>query len=262
MNNAIIRKLKHCIICMSARKLAASLSLMWVVTVICSSQPSVMSYIEAGQNNIFSRGYFSHSILSSYDLNHDSFNAGMIYSFGGDRENYFGGYSLGYTRSFSVFKQSFAATGYYLWVPFSHELRQTNWCLALNYNLPHFRFTLGNNYRTYRFSKAFIRSDANPSGDYRIIEPGNFIYSFQYRIKREDNIWNLMFSLTNNDYFMIEQETNPMILMKGTYKFMDNLTSFMDAGYKSAGLLCIKVDYFGYFFRLGLKWDIKKRQVI
>jgi len=246
----------------SGKKLALSFSIMLLFAVICDSQSSVTSFVEAGQNTIFNRGYFCYSIFPSYDLKDDSFDAGILFSFGGERENNFGGYSLGYTREFSLLNQAFAVSGFYLWVPFSNELRETNLCLTLNYNLPHFRFTLGNNYRTYRFSKAYIRSDDNPSGNYRIIEPGNLIYTFQYRVNREEKPWNLLFSVTNNDYFMIEQETNPMVLMKGTYQFKENLSSFIDIGYKSAGLLCIKVDYFGYLFRLGMKWDILKRQDI
>jgi hypothetical protein len=239
-----------------AKKLAASLSIAWLLTVICSSQPQVMSFVEAGDNNIYSKGYFSHSIFASYDLNNDRFNTGIIYSFGGERENIFGGYSLWYTRKFSIRQQSFAVSGFYLWVPFSNELRETNWGLTLNYKLPHFRFTLGNNYRTYRFSKAYIKSDQSTSGSYRIIEPGNLMYTFQYLVKKEEAEWNVMLSVTNNDYFMIEQETNPMILLQGEYQFNETLTSFIDIGYKSSGLLCIKVEPFGYFFRIGIKWDI------
>jgi len=244
------------------RKITASLLMLWLFTIICSSQPSIKSFVEAGQNNIYNKGYFSYSVFPSYDLKNDSFDAGILLSFGGDRETNFGGYSLGYTRRFSLFKQSFAISSSYFWVPFSTELRETNFCLTLNYTLPHFSFTLGNNYRTYRFSKAYIRSDENPSGNYRIIEPGNLIYTFQYRLNREEKPWNLMFSVTNNDYFIIEQETNPLIFLKGTYQFRENLSSFLDIGYKSAGLLVIKVDYFGYLIRLGIKWDILKKQDI
>jgi len=253
---------KQRLISISYKKLTASLLMLSLFTIICSSQPSITSFIEAGQNNIFNKGYFSYSIFPSYDLKNDSFDAGILLSFGGDRETNFGGYSLGYMREFSLLKQSFAVSAFYLWAPFSTELRETNFCLTLNYKLPHFRFTLGNNYRTYRFSKAYIRSDENPSGNYRIIEPGNFIYSFQYCLNREEKLWNLMLSVTNSDLFIIEQETNPILLLKGTYQFKENLSSFIDIGYKSSGLLCIKVDYFGYLIRLGIKWDILKRQDI
>jgi hypothetical protein len=229
---------------------------------VCSAQPSVKSFAETGQNNIYSKGYFSYFISPSYDLVDDSFDAALLFSFGGDREKNFGGYSLRYTRKFSLLRQDFSVSGSYLWVPFSTELRETNLCIVLNYTLPHFQFTLGNNYRTYRFSKEFIRSDVNATGRYRIIEPGNLMYTFQYRVNREEKLWNLMLSVTNNDYFMIEQETNPMLLLKGTYQVNGNLSSFMDIGYKTAGLMCIKVDYFGYFFRLGMKWDIIKKQNI
>jgi hypothetical protein len=244
------------------KKLAASLSVMWLFAVICYSQPSVMSFVETGQNNIYDQGYLNFSIFPSYTLGNDSFGAGILFSAGGERENNFGGYSLDYTRKFSIREQSFAVSGFYLWVPFSNELRETNWGITLNYKLPHFRFTLGNNYRTFRFSRAYIKSDESTSGKYRIIEPGNLIYTFQYLVRKEEEKWNLSVSVTNTDYFMFEQETNPMLLLKGTYKLKENLSSFMDIGYKTSGLLCIKVNYFGYFLRFGMKWDILKGEDI
>ena len=244
------------------RKSAALLLIYLFFVITASAQPSIKSFAEAGHNNVFDRGYFSYSILPSYDLKDDSFDAGFLFSFGGDRESNFGGYSLRYIRRFSLLRQSFAVSGSYLWIPFSTDLRETNWCIVLNYTLPHFRFALGNNYRTYRFRRSFMLSDEDATGNYRIIEPGNFMYSFQYRLNKEEKPWNLMFSVTNNDYFVIEQETNPLIILNGTYRFKENLTSFMDIGYKSAGLLCIKVDYFGYFLRLGMKWDITGKKNI
>jgi len=244
------------------KKPAASLSVMLLFETLCLSQPSVMSFVEAGQNNTYDRGYFSFSISPSYRLHNDYFSAGVLFTAGGQRENNFGGYYLDYERSFSIHNQAFAVSGFYLWVPFSNELRETDWGITLSYKLPHFRFTLGNNYRTYRFSRAYVRSDESTSGTYRIIEPGNLVYSFRYNLRKEEEPWNLMFSVTNNDYFMFEQETNPMVILKGTWRIADNLTSFIDLGYKSAGLLCIKVDYFGYFLRLGIKWDILQREDI
>jgi hypothetical protein len=240
------------------KRLAVSLSLIWLFTFFCSSQPSIMSFVETGQNNVYDDGYFNFSIFPSYDLGNDSFAAGILFSAGGQRENNFGGYTIGYTRKFSIHKQAFAVSGFYLWVPFSNELRETNWGITLNYKLPHFHFTIGNNYRTFRFSKAYIRSDESTSGKYRIIEPGNLIYTFQYLVRKEEEQWNVMVSVTNNDYFMFEQETNPMVILKGKYRFNENLSSFIDIGYKTAGLLVIKVDYFGYLLRFGIKWDILK----
>jgi hypothetical protein len=246
----------------SGKKPAASFSVMLLFEALCLSQPSVMSFVEAGQNNIYDKGYFSFSISPSYTLHNDFFSAGVLFTAGGQRENNLGGCYLDYARSFSIFNQAFSVSGFYLWVPFSNELRETDWGITLSCKLPHFRFTLGNNYRTYRFSRAYIRSDESTTGAYRITEPGNLIYSFRYNLRNEEEPWNLMFSVTNNDYYLFEQETNPMVILNGSCRIADNLTSFIDLGYKSAGLLCIKVDYFGCFLRFGIKWDILRKEDI
>ena len=221
-----------------------------------------MSFVETGQNNIYNKGYFSQSIFPSYDFKKNSLDAGVLWTFGGQREKNFAGYSLKATHGFTLLKQSFAISGFYLWEPFSTELREINWGVILTCDLPHFQLALGNNYRTYRFGKAYIPSNEVMSGKYRIVEPGNLIYLFQYLLNKKEEPWNLTISLTNNDYFIIEQETNPIVIVKGVYRINENIGSFLDLGYKSAGLLNLKVNHFGYFFRLGIKWNIKNRQDI
>jgi hypothetical protein len=40
------------------------------------------------------------------------------------------------------------------------------------------------------------------------------------------------------------------------YKPKSNLTLYLDTWYKQSGVFNINANYFGYFFRGGVKWDI------
>ena len=242
----------------SVKGLSIALIILSAFPVDTSSQPSLLSFAEAGQNNIYNRGYFSCSFSPGFESGKNFVEGGMLFSFGGEREKNLAACSVMGGHRFIFLKQSFNITGLYLWKPFSTELRETNWGIVLNLELPHFRFSLGNNYRTYRFSREYIRLNEDIDNS-RIVEPWNLIYTFQYNLKKKEEKWNLMFSLTNSDYFIIEQETNPMVIFKGYYQIKDNIQSFIDIGYRRVGFFNIKVDRFGYFFRIGMIWKIRKR---
>lgn len=236
--------------------LAVSFIILCFFGINCSAQPSLHSFIETGQNNVYRNGYFSFSVSPSYEFGKNKVDGGILFAFGGQREKNLAACSIAGARSFKFLKQSFNISGYYLWKPFSTELRETNWCIILGLELPHFQFSLGNNYRTYRFSREYIRQNEDLADNSRIVEPWNLIYRFHYSLKKENNPWNLLLSVTDYDYFIIEQATNPVVFVTGTYQFNDNLHSFIDIGYKSAGFMNIEVDHFGYFFRIGLLWEI------
>lgn len=215
-----------------------------------------MSFIEAGQNKAVHNGYFCLAAIPSFDFKKNSIDAGVLWTFGGCREMNFTGLSLKATHRFSFLRQSFAISGSYLMEPFSNELRQINYSIVLNYKLPHFQFDFGNNYRIFRLSRAFRRSNYNVSDNYKIVEPGNLIYTFQYIVNRKEQPWNITVSLTNYDFFIIEQEKNPMALLGGTFLIKKNILLFIDSGLKYAGFSNYEIEFFGYFFRLGMEWNI------
>jgi len=241
----------------SIKRLTTLLAVLGIYRLCCYTQPSIISFIEAGQNKVVNRGYFCLAVIPSFDFKKNNIDAGVLWTFGGQREVNFAGLSLKATRRFSFLRQSFAISGSYLMEPFSNELRQINYSLILNYRVSNFQFDLGNNYRIYRLSKAFIRSNNNFSDNYKIVEPGNLIYTFQYSVKRKEESWNISVSLTNYDFFIIEQEKNPMVLLGGTYLIKQNISLFADLGLKYAGFSNYEIEFFGYFFRLGMEWNIR-----
>jgi len=64
----------------------------------------------------------------------------------------------------------------------------------------------------------------------------------------------LQVSVTNFDAFMIQQETNPMLITRVGYQTSTASKMYIDLGYLQAGLLNIRVNYFGYFVRGGFQW--------
>lgn len=143
--------------------------------------------------------------------------------------------------------------GEYLWTAFSPDLRETNWILFARTTLAHWQLGLGTSTRTYRFS---YKAEQPFGSESRIIERWNIMYKVKYLLEPGENRWNLSFAITDYDNFIIQQENNPMFNFRFDYKVRTPLSVYSELWYKSAGLMVIKVTYYGMFLRFGLLWDI------
>jgi hypothetical protein len=82
------------------------------------------------------------------------------------------------------------------------------------------------------------------------------MYSFSYSIKPTTHKWNAGITVTNFDHFMINQETNPYVNLKGFFKICSPVRIFAEAWYKTAGALNMSSNYFGFLLRGGIVWNL------
>ncbi|MCD6597395.1 MAG: hypothetical protein J7L04_06895, partial [Bacteroidales bacterium] len=120
----------------------------------------------------------------------------------------------------------------------------------------HFIIRIGTNFKTYALNKKAI-SNYEIDTDTKIKENWNLMYSFSYYLKSFDNLWNVGISITNFDYFIINQETNPVFNLNAWYKPGTPLKLFIETWYKSSGAFNLSVNYFGFFVRTGIIWNIQ-----
>ena len=223
---------------------------------IVFSQVSVDSYLEAGSNNVSAGLYGNFSTQISARLGNFSASTGGLLTFSNASSSVFSAYSLQLANKFNIFKQPVSIGVFYLWKPFSVDLRETDFGLLAKFRNKHWGYQLGINSRVYYFSNA-ARQKYNfaDSVGTSIWEPINVMYRLSY-FQSLNKKWNFEACVTNFDRYIIEQETNPMIQTKFSYNFNDKLLFYSDLGYKQAGLLNIRVNYFGLFLRGGMIWKI------
>jgi hypothetical protein len=218
---------------------------------VIKAQSSLEGYFDLGKSQVSEGFYLQFSDIGSFEKSKWGMDAG---------------YQLGLVQPQNVFFNSWYASPYgkirigniplelggeYLWTAISHDLRETNWILFARTTLTHWQLGLGTSTRIYRLS-----NKAADDADSRITEKWNIMYHATYMLKPYENRWNLSFSLRNYDHFIIQQENNPMYNLRFDYKLSTPLSVYSELWYKSAGLMVIKVTYFGMFFRIGLLWRI------
>jgi len=241
-------------------KISLSLVFVSLFLTVCpdlSAQPGLNIYTDFGENNGSQGLFIKTASLVSYQFGKNIFETGFRIDLKNSNNTYFSGFSLSGSRNLKISHFPFEIAGFWICTPFSELLRETNWGARLKRESNHFEYLIGANFRTYAFRQKAIREYGIDQNAAKIHEILNIMYSVCYQLKPRNSPWNVGFSLTNVDNFMIEQETNPMLRLNGFYKLSSPLSLYIQGWYKSAGATNLAVNYFGFFFRTGIIWYIR-----
>jgi hypothetical protein len=221
------------------------------------AQSQLSFYADVGRNNVSKGLYLNTAILDNYRLGKNSIETGFQVGLKNSAGIIFTGFTINYSRSFRIKSTPVELQGFYLLTPFSDVLRETNFGLLLKNRSDHFDLELGTNFRSYVFKKKAILDYGIDRKASTLHENFNLMYSFSYYIMHSDNNWNAGVTVTNIDYFIINQETNPVFKIQGLFKLKPQVSMFAQAWYQTSGLLNLNINYFGYFIRTGIIWNIR-----
>jgi hypothetical protein len=227
---------------------------------VCSpalhAQLSLSGWIDVGSNNVSEGLYLKSAGFGSYQSGKMTFNAGMQIDVVSQNPNILSGFKADIRRQFRLKKIAPEIQGFYSLNRFSDLLYEYNLGLLCNVNLEHFDFSLGTHFRTYGLTKD-AAEEYYIETHKKIHENWNMVYLVAYRLKPPGHEWNVSLNVTNIDHFIISQETNPVIFLRGQYKVAAPFNLFAELWYKTAGSFNLSVNYFGFLVRTGIVWDIE-----
>jgi len=216
------------------------------------------AYLELGHNNISDGIFLKTAVIPAYSFGKYTAQAGIRFDLAGNNENVLSGLSFMGSGSFMIKSFPLDVKGLFIRTGYSGIIHENNWGLLLNTHTKHFRIGLGTSFRTFALNKEEA-GKLNDTLNTKIHENWNIIYQFSYYIKTQGNKWNIDFSITNIDYFNLSQETNPIFKIGAIYDVSPPVTLFIDSGYQSAGITNMNIEYFGFFIKTGIIWNIGKK---
>lgn len=219
-------------------------------------QKQVLGYLDMGSNNVSDGPFLKTAGLVTYDFGKYVVGAGFQFDLVSSQDNIFSGMGMNVSREIVLKEFPVQVRGFYLLNMHDGLLRETNWGFLAELNWDHFAMRVGNEFRSFAFTQEALDAYGYQKGE-RIRENWNLIYELSYHLKQSEKKWNIGIAVTNMDHFLINQETNPMFKLLGRYRVGLPLDLFAEAWYKSAGALNLSVNYFGFFMRTGISWDIR-----
>ncbi len=221
------------------------------------AQFKLQNHFDVGSNSISNGLFISNSTFFDYTLKKTNFKIGTRFDLQTQYlfNTFISGLDLEIMQKFPLKKIELSATLQYFANFFSPIITEHNVALLGGLKSKHFEFLTGVHFRSIVLPKDFISLDPNLNNRY-IFELWNLVYHLKYSIKPIDHKWNVGLGVSNMDYFVINQASNPMFYVFGNYKIIPNLSIFGECWLQNAGIMNISANYYGSFFRTGLLWKI------
>lgn len=219
------------------------------------AQPDILAYNDIGRNNVSDGLYLTTALSANYRLGKTILGYGNQLNLMSYNNNLFSEVKVNIDRTFEIRSRHYKATLFYIYNFFSEIIHETNWGISINHNAKHLSYILGTNFRTSHLTRNAI-DEYNITSNTKLKEKWNLMYLFGINLKPSESRWNAGFKITNIDHFIISQDTNPMISLNTKYRFQVPLTIYLETWYKTAGVLNISANSFGFFLRTGLLWEL------
>jgi hypothetical protein len=221
---------------------------------IVKAQFDMSAYLDGGENNVSEGFYMNTAVIGGYQYEKFSVVAGAGFDLISPASNVFTNVMFMPSRTCMINNFQFETQGLFMYNRFSEIVHEINWGALINIKKQHFTWKLGTEFRTYH-----ITQDACDNYDIEsnrnLHENWNMMYMIDFLLKPREHVWNISLALTNLDYFLINQEANPMFRIRGKFDITPSFVMFSEAWYKSAGAFNISVNYFGFFIRTGITWE-------
>lgn len=220
------------------------------------SQVTQSTFIDVGHNSV-SEGTFARlSSVSGYRMSNYEARLGLQTTFARADRSVFSGLYVEITGYYAIREFPVNATLFYRYNPYTSLISETNFGILATHSRNHLEIHLGYNSRIYSMQESATDISDLTDPDMHIFEWRNFMYRGILWLKPKEHIWNVGGSLTNFDYFLIQQETNPMLTALIQYDLNSNWRLYSELWYQGAGMLNLASNYYGFYLRAGFTWQL------
>ncbi|PLX06296.1 MAG: hypothetical protein C0596_17645 [Marinilabiliales bacterium] len=244
------------------KRLAFSISIMIISGILSSvyAQIDLLVFSTVGTNPVDNPVYVNVGNFSQIYYKKVYLNYGFDFNLTQREIRPFNAFQTECAYQFNIKDNALLIGGRYLYKPSTELVKERNLHFYASYNMPHWKIHLGTNFKSFKLNNSYAENLEDQSTAILKERPG-ITYRLQFylfnRYENERN-YNINFMITNIDWFIIEQETNPFVGAGFYYDFKNtNITIYNHLFYQTAGFNNIRVNYFGLYNRIGLKWNIE-----
>ncbi|MDP4224434.1 MAG: hypothetical protein Q8868_14095 [Bacteroidota bacterium] len=219
------------------------------------AQPGLLVYLESGKINP-SQGIFLRSASEGHiNFGRNACTIGSRFDLRNTGTAGFSGISVAAERSILLKPFRCELSGLFMETLHSDILRITDYGISLSAHLTHFDLSIGTGFKIYAFRQKYLSLYHIEGSASKTCENFNLLYSIGYHINNSGRKWDAGISITDLDYFVINQSTNPCFSIFAHLKISELLSLNIQAMCKTAGLFNMHGDIFGYYLRIGILWN-------
>jgi hypothetical protein len=220
-----------------------------------TAQPGMNVYADAGKSCVSDGLFIKSAAIGSYEFGKSKVEAGVQANLKCNGHPMFSGYCVSASREQVINASVLSARGFFTWASSNGVLRETNWGVLFSMKHKRFEMSVGTNFRTYAFKAGAVQEYKIGEEACMFHENFNLMYSIGCNVMPTDDRWNVGLSVTNYDYFTINQEVNPALRLRGLYKPGSQVCLYAEVWHQNAGLLNMSINHYGLLFKTGVSWN-------
>ncbi|HBS88900.1 MAG: hypothetical protein A2W91_00835 [Bacteroidetes bacterium GWF2_38_335] len=218
------------------------------------SQSHIRTFFDAGSNNVSDGLFLKSTVAGQYQYRRIFIFAASRFNLVSKTESAFSGAELHVSKKFPTRYCNYNIDGFLFHNKHIKKMFENKAGLLAGIDLVHWTINFGISKGVSGFTQKAADEYGITSGR-TMTEKLNFIYQFKYKVFKNEE--KLTISLTNRDVFLVEKEPNPLISVGGYYKLTEYIKCTGELFYKTNGTLNLAANYFGFYFRAGVKWELK-----
>lgn len=216
---------------------------------------SVSNKWTTGESHVSQGKYVNTSVFAHYKWRSVEFESALQMNVYNHHSSTPSAFKL-YTQKDSMFHSfPLKLSAGYLLIPAENTLRESNINLLATRVLRSFSATLGFNFKTYTYTKE--ATDNYAINEPRYHENWGLIYDFSYYYSPATQHWKIGIHFTNFDDFIVNQDMNPYFRLSSEYRISSTLKILLEGNYIKSGIFNGSSNYYGYYIKTGIKWDVK-----
>lgn len=221
-----------------------------------NAQVQLSAFSDVGHSNISEGIYLKTSANINYKYRNFALQTGFSNDIISNNTSLFSGFKLNVSHFFKIRQKEYSAKLFFISTTLSDFVNEKNYGLVFSAEKERFNLKIGTGFKRIGYTQHAIETVGLLSNE-NVYEIFNPLYSVSYNVNKPTKTWNVGIGLTNMDYFVVNQATNPMTTIFGHYTLSESVRLTAQIWYKTAGAFNLHVNYFGLFFRPGIIWKLK-----
>jgi hypothetical protein len=222
-----------------------------------SAQVKVTAYTETGENNASEGLYLKTAAMANYNFKNFHFAGGLQSDIISNYSKIISGLNLKISDEFKFHKLNTEIQLFFIRTFFSELVKEKNMGILFKLRFSHFLIDIGPDFRRLGYTKKAISKYGIVENHTYWYDNWNTVYSVTYNIKPVSSGYNAGLTITNLDNFLINQVTNPAMNVHGSFKICKSADLIAETWYKAAGIFNLNPNYYAFFIRTGIIWNIK-----
>lgn len=220
-----------------------------------NAQFSATLYEEVGKNNASEGDYLKAATFISFKYKKTKIEGGIQADIISNNSNLISGYHLNASRSFFLKPIDIRFQPFWMYTPYGELVFHRDMGLLSIFSWNNWSLSIGIDFKNFGYSSYAVKEYNLEKDHWYKFDNWNLMYKVQCLLLPNTSKFNMCLTLTDFERFLINDSSNPEILLSGKYT-IPHWTLFAESSYRAAGFFNLTPTLYGFLVRTGVTFNL------